>query len=182
MTPVKLRAQRANARLSRGPRTPEGRRRSALNHRGMGLARTFNRPGETQELLRIWRDLLAQFWFMKPELWRARPLLELHLERAALLWWGKLDLVRKGLRGENLWAKNKEIEERLSDFLFQLRMGNQKCGYWLRKQFGTDGGLDIPALRESIEARLGLFGPFFGEPPGATGDERRVRSPAASKR
>src|SRR5579872_6125530 len=68
ITPAKLRAQRANARLSRGPRTREGRRRSSLNRRHMEIAWPFQwlERDQARELRRVWRDLVAAFWFADP--------------------------------------------------------------------------------------------------------------------
>ena len=104
MTPVKLRAQRANARLSKGPKTPEGRRRAALNRRGIKhsflLQVEIGRLGEGKELLRLWRDLLALFWFIKPELWQEQPKLESCLERVAWAWW---ENVRSGSSANRQW-------------------------------------------------------------------------------
>lgn len=160
ITPAKLRAQRANALLSRGPRTREGRRRSALNRRSMGFSLILQREGlrrEARDLRRLWGDLLAQFWFIKPERWQNRPRLEFSLERAAWDWWQKLVRVRGGDPKERLRLKDQQIESDLANFLSEFRVENQKADYWLRKEFGIDGRLNIAALRESIEARLGAF-------------------------
>lgn len=171
ITPAKLRAQRANARLSRGPKTREGRRRSALNRRGMDrsfvLLRTGREP-DARDLLCIWRDLLAQFWFIKPDLWRRPPdsgsclELESRLEQVAWAWWRKLRWVRMGASQEDLAKANEWIQSDLSAFLFEFRVGNQKADYWLRKEFGTDGRLNIVALRESIEPHLQIFRELSG--------------------
>jgi len=124
VTPAKLRAQRANARLSRGPRTPEGRRRSALNRLDTSLAYLLE-PGEARELRRIWRDLMAQFFFLKPELWRGDAWLEIRLQWVATAWWLKLALVQNGVQGEKLWDADRNIEQYyLPRFLNQARMGN----------------------------------------------------------
>jgi hypothetical protein len=171
ITPAKLRAQRGNARLSHGPRTREGRRRSALNRRGMDRSFVLLRTGretDARDLLRIWRDLLAQFWFIKPDLWRRPPdsgsclKLESRLEQVAWAWWRKLRWVRMGASQEDLAKANEWIQSDLSAFLFEFRVGNQKADYWLRKEFGTDGRLNIAALRESIEPRLQIFRELSG--------------------
>lgn len=159
MTPAKLRAQRANAQLSTGPRTPEGRRRSALNRLD---AEVLDLPGGrwlhggVRDFQRIWRDLVALFWFVNPAWWRERPKLEFYLRRAAWAWWEKLCTTRSGFLSVDE-AKNASIESHLSDFLFELRLCNQKYRCRLRKEFGADGRGDFGKLREGIEARLSVF-------------------------
>jgi len=59
--------------------------------------------------------------------------------------------------GVSLEAGNRAIEERLLQYLFELRLANQKYRCLLRREFGTDGSAHIGDLRASIEARLGLF-------------------------
>ena len=166
ITPAKLRAQQANARLSRGPRTREGRRRSALNRRGMGLASILQATGrkrDARELLDLWRDLLAQFWFIKPELWQRPPRLrsclgiDFRLEQVAWAWWRKLRSVRTGASKEDLAKSDAWIESDLAAFLSEFRVEHPKADYWLRKEFGADRRLGMAALRERIEARLGAF-------------------------
>ena len=58
-SPAKLAANAANAQLSSGPRTPEGKARSAANSRkhGLSAAEVVVRPGEQQE----WADFVAAF-------------------------------------------------------------------------------------------------------------------------
>jgi hypothetical protein len=161
MTAVKLRAQRANARLSKGPKTPEGRRRAALNRRGMKLSFLLQgekgRLRERKELLRIWRDLLALFWFVKPGLREEEPKLESCLEKVAWDWWEKLQWLRDGFSKEGLWRQDGRIEGDLWSFLFEFRLANRKADYWLCKEFGTNGRTFLAPLRESIEKRLGAF-------------------------
>ncbi|HEV2424422.1 MAG TPA: hypothetical protein VGZ29_06315 [Terriglobia bacterium] len=70
-SPGRMRAQRANAQRSTGPRTREGRRRSALNRPGAKASgwRAFGGFGmhRRRDFLRVWRDLVALFWFITPE-------------------------------------------------------------------------------------------------------------------
>lgn len=154
----RLRAQRANAQLSTGPRTAAGRRRSARNRLGLKRGGLFGwgglDPARYPDLLRVWRDLAALFWFVKPALWFEEPKLKNALEDAGLAWSAKLMAARKGFFSDRL---NNEIHSRLSEFLFQFRLHNQKCDDWLRKEFGTDGVTDIGSLREAIERRLSSF-------------------------
>lgn len=155
---ARLRAQRANAQRSTGPRTRTGRRRSALNRLGVPRREIAwydaSEPQNTREYLRVWRDVWAAFWFVKPELWRDQPLLELYLRGAAQAWAGKLIAARKGIASERM---NAGIHYHLAYFLFQLRLWNRKCDYWLRKEFGSDGYGDVGKLREHIEAHLSSF-------------------------
>jgi len=154
MTPAKLRAQRANARLARGPRTQEGRRRSALNRRRLPLASVAlvtGQPsgGDLKELQRLWRDLLALFWFVDPEL-------EFLLETVAWEWWRKLKLVRSGMP-ESSWLQEGRVEQALAAYIGKFNWRNVKGEYWLRKYFGRGCEHDMQRLRASVEARLPLF-------------------------
>jgi len=157
-SPARLRAQRANAQLSTGPRTRQGRQRSALNRLGFKASGWrafggFEFRGQ-RDFLRVWRDLLALFWFIKPEWWREHPKLEYSFRSAAWDWSRKLPLVRSGSPCGSI---NESIQSSLSQFIFEFRLCNQKCHYWLGKEFGADGRTDIVKLREAIEARLPSF-------------------------
>ena len=155
---AKLRAQRANARLSTGPRTREGKRRSALNHVGIKSSKLAGWGGSQSEgqraFLRVWHDLLAAFWFVKPEERRWNPRLGLNLKAAAMVWSQKLLAARQGNWRE---APNESIHSYLSQFISEFESCNRKCHCWLEKEFGADGRRDIVKLREGIEARLGSF-------------------------
>jgi len=157
-SPTRLRAQRANAQLSTGPRTRQGRRRSALNRlgaRASGWGGYGGVPIKSQrDFLRVWRDLVALFWFINPEWWREHPMLEYYFRAAAWTWSRKLAAARDGLPYVSI---NESIQSSLSRFVFEFRLCNQKCHYWLRKEFGVDGRTDIVELREAIEARLTSF-------------------------
>lgn len=156
VTPAKLRAQRANARRSTGPRTAEGRLRSSLNSlkahpSPLGpVARAAGRRPE--EFLRIWRDLLALFWFVEPVSQYHQTVLQTRLESLARAWWMKFSLAALANDGQT----DADIESRLGAFLTELRQCRQKYLYRLRSKFGTDGRRGLGALRESIEARLGF--------------------------
>jgi hypothetical protein len=157
-SPARLRAQRANAQLSTGPRTREGRRRSSLNRLGFKASGWrafggFEFRGQ-RDFLRVWRDLLALFWFIKPEWWREQPKLEYSFRSAAWDWSRKLPLARSGSPCGSI---NESIQSSLSQFIFEFRLCNQKCHCWLGKEFGADGRTDIVKLREAIEARLPSF-------------------------
>ena len=162
MTPAKLRAQRANARLGRGPRTKEGRRRSALNGRLIKL-QAFTLEGmrrrgkDPKELQRLWRDLLALFWF-------AEPPLGVLLEMLAWEWWRKLEMVRDG-KVEAAQQQDGEIERELAGYVRRFRWMDEKWSYWLRKRFGTDCATDMRRLRECLESRLALFRQIQTPPP-----------------
>jgi hypothetical protein len=72
MTPDKLRAQRANAKRSTGPRTVHGKRRSARNRRKFPFWPALEnylrwRGADLAEVRRLWQDLLAVFWFVEPD-------------------------------------------------------------------------------------------------------------------
>jgi hypothetical protein len=155
---ARLRAQRANAQRSTGPRTREGRRRSALNRLGSKPSELAwwggLEPQGYKDFLRVRRDLFVAFWFVKPELWREQPMLELYLRGAAQAWCQKLLAARKGFVSDR---PNASIHWHLSEFLAEVRVWNQKCNYWLRREFGSDGRPDIDRLREGIEARLSSF-------------------------
>ena len=163
-TPALLAANRANARLSTGPRTREGRRRSALNRRRMRFSILPRAEGrDARDALGLWRDLMAQFWFIKPLGERRPPRfersrhLQSSLERLAWAWYRKLRWVRMGASREDLASSNRWIEGDLWSFLFEFRVLNRKADDWLRKQFGSDGRACMAPLREAIEARLGPF-------------------------
>jgi hypothetical protein len=189
-SPRQLAANRANARLSTGPRTREGRRRSALNRLGVEISDLtpgrILRPEEARDFLRIWRDLVALFWFVEPPVRRTGRRSGRRSEgrsegyseggsegRDRASWWHeepKLEF----LLNRAAWAwwgklpaarsglggfagKDAEIESRLSEFLFEFSLCNRKCDYWLRKEFGADGRRDLRTLRESVESRLTAF-------------------------
>jgi hypothetical protein len=155
---ARLRAQRANAQLSTGPRTREGRRRSALNRLGLKRSAWVRRGGPEppghREFLRVRRDLLVVFSFIPPELWESEPRLRICLERAVHEWGIKLLSARRGFPSE---AMNANIHSILSDLLFEFQLHNRKWRYCFRKEFGTDGYPDIGKLREAIEARMSSF-------------------------
>jgi hypothetical protein len=154
----RLRAQRANAQLSTGPRTAAGRRRSARNRLGLKRGGLFGwgglDPVRYGDVLRVWRDLAALFWFVKPALWFEEPRLKNALQDAGLAWSAKLRAARQGFFSDRL---NNDIHSHLSEFLFEFRLHNRKCDDWLRKEFGTDGAGDINSLRQAIERRLSSF-------------------------
>lgn len=158
MSPARLRAQLANARLSTGPRTRAGRRRSALNRLGLRRSELEGLGSSTaeryRESLRVWRDLVVAFRFIRPEVWRETPALEFHLRQAAEAWVSKLHSERDGFINKQM---NAEIHLHLSRFMYGYRSGNRKADCRLRREFGADGRTDIDQLRAAIEARLSSF-------------------------
>lgn len=70
---------------------------------------------------------------------------------------GRVRAKAGGARGCRWEALNESIHSHLSEFIFEFKSCNQRCHYWLQKEFGADGRSDIVKLREGIEARLGSF-------------------------
>ena len=137
------------------------------------MFRVAGRERDAYDLRRVWRDLVTAFWFIspsfRPALRRARRFsfwedspnpyrrraLESRLEQVAYSWWLKMTRLRRGASSEELAQADRRIESDLGGLLFELRRRNQKAGYWLRREFGTDGEGRMAALRESIEPHLG---------------------------
>jgi len=120
-----------NARGSPGP----ARDARASGPRAFGGLRF---PGQ-RDFLRVWRE---------------HPRLEFHFRAVAWAWTRKLTAVRSGFPSA---SANEPIQSSLSSFIFEFRVCNQKCHYWLQKEFDVDGRTDIAKLREAIEGRLGSF-------------------------
>lgn len=174
---ARLRAQRANARLATGPKTREGRRRSALNRlaakpKEIKWVWGGAEPRGHREFLRIWRDLRFLFGFVKPEYWREEPRLEIHLKEAARAWQSKLHAVCNGFSTGKLDA---DIESGLESFIFEYRLCNRKCDYWCRREFGA-GGRELRKLRQGIEARMSSFHPRQMKEASAVMAPRQERS------
>jgi hypothetical protein len=168
MTPAKIRAQRANARLSTGPRTLAGRRRSAQNRRKLRLSSNLRenlewRGADLAEVRRLWQDVMAIFWFIDPSC-------RFYLEMAAYNWWLKLDMLRKGGgKKEYLNRVEGDIEKYLRMAVDRFAKGRQRWERWLRKELGTDGGDSIRSVRVAVEKRLGPFQSAVGVAIGPVG-------------
>ena len=94
LTVLQILARRRNARLSTGPKTREGRRRTSLNRRRMELGDQARRQleqlrADPRQFQRVWRDLVSVFWFM------GRPM---EPALAAVAWdlWLKQFCLRRG--------------------------------------------------------------------------------------
>jgi hypothetical protein len=168
MTPAKIRAQRANARLSTGPRTTAGRRRSAQNRRKLRLSPEVLENlewhgADLAEVRRLWQDVMAVFWFFDFSC-------RFYLERAAYNWWLKLDALRKGsCKEEYLKRVEGDIENYLRLAVDRFAKGRQRWDRWLRKELGTDGRDSIRSVRVAVEKRLGSFQRTIGAAVGPVG-------------
>jgi len=155
MTPVKLRAQRANARLSTGPRTRAGRRRSAQNSRPFPFSpevrADLERCGaDLAEVRRLWQDVMAVFWFIDPDC-------HFYLQRATWHWWQKLDGLRKGGSTARIKYVEGDIEKYLRLALERFAKRRQRWERWLRKELGADVREGMGRVRVAVESRLGTF-------------------------
>jgi hypothetical protein len=152
-TVKRIQAQRRNAALSTGPRTIEGRRRSALNRRGLAmpkLARKIIRrlKAKPEDFLRTWRDVLAIFWFMGPEL-------DPFLDAVAWDWWLKQHRALSGEANElTLRAIDARLEHNLHNLVSAYRMTNRKWRCRLKSELGSAGRAGVWQLRLAVEARL----------------------------
>ncbi|HEV2175764.1 MAG TPA: hypothetical protein VGW33_00945 [Terriglobia bacterium] len=155
LTPAQFRAQRRNARRSTGPRTIEGRRRSTLNYRQLRLPREAIEllqrvKGDPRDFLRLWRDVLAVFWFMGREM-------EPYLSVLAWDWWLKQHLARRGEPEHALRAIDARLEEALVELVAAYRWINREWRYRFMQEIGSTGELDIGHLRLAVETRLRAY-------------------------
>lgn len=159
VTAAQLAANRRNAQKSTGPRTPEGKRRAALNSLKKSLfphwrATLIHLKGENpQEYRRLHRDLIA---ILGPDNSFFRALVRELVE----LWWEKLCWLRGQMLGPTGPAvRDKfdlEIESGLTRYLTALSLHKRKWNAWLAHALG--GPISSPAmLRERMEARLEAF-------------------------
>jgi hypothetical protein len=148
-----MRAQPQNPVHSGGPKTKEGRRRSALNARGMAVPKLAREvldrlKADPEDFLRIWRDVLAIFWFMGPEL-------EPFLDAVAWDWWLKQHYARNGGANElTMRAIDVRLEHKLHDLVNAYRMVNRKWQSWLESELGSAGRAGMWHLRLAVETRL----------------------------
>jgi hypothetical protein len=155
MTPAKLRAQRANARLSTGPRTAAGLRRSALNRRRLKLSPVLSehlkwRGADLAEVRRLWQDVLAVFWFADRDCYQ-------YLQWAACSWWRKLQTLRAGGSEADVKYVDAEIEKYLRQVVGRFAKSRQRWEHWLRKEIGADVQQGMATLRVAVEGKLGTF-------------------------
>jgi len=152
-TAKRMRAQRRNAARSTGPRSKEGRRRSALNQRRLALPRLASEiieslKADPQDFLRTWRDVLAIFWFMDPEV---QPF----LDAVAWDWWLKQHYAVNGGSNElTLRAIDVRLECELHALVSAYRMLNRKWQCRLQSELGSSGRAGMWHLRLAVETRL----------------------------
>jgi hypothetical protein len=152
MTPAKLRAQRANARLSTGPRTQDGRRRSAQNSRGLPFSPDVREDLERQgadlaEVKRLWQDVMAVFWFIDSDC-------HYYLQRATWHWWQKLNSLRHGGSPARVKCVEGDIEKCLRQALERFAKRRQRWERWLAKELGADVREGVGSVRAAVESRL----------------------------
>jgi len=160
-TPRRLRAQHANASRSTGPKTREGRRRAALNRREFvfsegGREIMDHHQGDLREYQRIWRDLLAIFDFMGPQM-------EPYLAVIAADWWLKAhyahrDRTPEALRGREerlLRIIDARLETELRELVAAYRVFSRQWRSHLQRELGSSGRVGLWHLRLAVETRLG---------------------------
>ena len=147
-----IRARRRNARLSRGPRTKEGRRRSRLNFRCPEIPAAayplLESLHETPEgYTRTWRDLLSIFWFLGPQI-------EPYINILAWDLWLKERYARRSAPLHTLQVIEARIEEWLGHAVNACGRIHRKDRAQLQREIGSNGDLGMRELRLAIEARL----------------------------
>jgi hypothetical protein len=155
---ARLRAQRANARLSTGPRTRAGKYRSALNGQVRrvipeAMERDLRARGEDpREFCRLHRHLIAIFRPRHPEISAAVLLL-------ASAWWQKARRIRQWV-GAGL-PQSAELDARIEALLVlissEMRRRNRHWITALESVVDSPIG-PPPEVRRQIEERLTLFG------------------------
>jgi hypothetical protein len=176
MTPAKLRAQRANARLSTGPRTEAGRRRSAQNSRQFPFSPTVRtdlerRGADLAEVRRLWQEVMAVFWFIDPDC-------SFYLQMAALNWWCKLDALRRGGSKADVKYVEGDIEKYLRLALERFAKRRQRWERWLCKELGADVREGMGCVRVAVESRLVTLQRTLGldTPPGYSSAQKRTQN------
>lgn len=159
LTAAQLAANRRNAKKSTGPRTPEGKRRAALNSLKKSLCphwRALLIPLKGQnprDYKGLHRDLIAM---LEPDNSFFRALVRDLVES----WWEKLCWLRGEILGPTGPAMRDkfdlEIESRLTRYLTALSLHKRKWNAWLVCALGAP--ISSPAmLRERMEVRLAAF-------------------------
>lgn len=164
LTAAGLAARRRNAQKSTGPRTPLGKRRSALNSLKKSLCTNWRalliplKGQNPRDYRGLHRDLIAM---LEPDNSFFRSLVRDLVEA----WWEKLCWLRGqalGPTGPAMRDKlDLEIESRLTRYLTALSLHKRKWNAWLVNSLR--GPISSPAaLRERMEARLAAFRPSNG--------------------
>jgi len=110
---------------------------------------------DPKDFLRTWRDVLAIFRFMGPEV-------EPFLDAVAWDWWLKKHFVLKGGANElTLRAINVRLEHKLHDLVSAYRMLTRKWRYRLKSEIGTAGRAGMWQLRLAVETRLKPYPELF---------------------
>jgi len=158
ISPAKLRAQRANARLSTGPRTKAGKFRSALNGQirrllPEAMEHELRARGEDpRDFCRLHRDLIAIFRPRHPEIAMGVMML-------ASAWWQKARRIRQwvGSGPPQSAELDARIEALLRLIVSEMQGHNRHWKTALAAVVGPEIG--HPAeVRRQIEERLTLFG------------------------
>ncbi|MFB3920764.1 MAG: hypothetical protein ACE145_03535 [Terriglobia bacterium] len=159
VTPAALAARRRNAQKSTGPRTPEGKRRSALNARrrtlcSFVLRKVIKFRGEDiDEYLRMHRDLIAL-------LMSGNCYVAARVDELAEALWGKVSALRAPelcpSRQKDIRRAEKRIEDALALLVQSLAHRSRK--WWSRLE-GCLGGeiTSLPHMRARLESRLAAF-------------------------
>jgi hypothetical protein len=153
-------ARRRNGRKSKGPRTPEGKRRAALN-----LLRWRLCPKEQEKLLTAQGEDPREFRRLHRELFAllepTDAVFEGLMSRLAGEFWNKLRLVRMPSHSPDDESKVSEVNGRIEVILARLvtRMMIRTPRKWYRSLRSAAGALiGSPAeLRNGIESRMSSF-------------------------
>ncbi len=155
---LRIAANRRNALKSTGPKTPAGKRRSALNARRRNLfphelERQLRARGEDpREFCRLHRDLIAIF---QPQDVAGVGAVEL----LARTWWEKARRIRQWVAAGP--ARCEDLDARLEELLrFLVQVLRQRHEWWRHRLVSVLGRpLGPPAeVRRRIELRLFIFG------------------------
>lgn len=152
LTIPQILARRRNSRFSTGPRTEEGRRRVSLNRRRLELPQRALRNlerlrADPRSFQRVWRDVLATFAFMGPEM-------EPRLNALAWDFWLKQHCALRGYPVDDLHGIEARLEKNLRSLLHVYSMTNRKWMYYLRRDFGPLVQ-EARQFRMAVELRLG---------------------------
>jgi len=152
LTVPQILARRRNARRSTGPRTEEGRRRAKLNYRSLELPEAARRRlerlhADPRDFQRVWRDVLAVFAFMGPEM-------EPCLSAVAWDFWLKQHCALHAFQHMDLLAIEARLDKSLMALLHVYKLSNRKWRFCLRREFGPflEGGPGL--FRKAVELRL----------------------------
>ncbi len=137
VSPLRIAANRRNALKSTGPRTPAGKRRSALNALRRDLCpqeleRQLRARGEDPgEFCRLHRDLIAIFQPHDEAAGRA-------VEWLARIWWEKARRIRQWVAAGT--ARSEDLDARLEELLrFLVHVLRQRHEWWHHHQAKPPG-------------------------------------------